>query len=70
MTNILCIPVYAIHTIDTIFMIITICAHRFDISFRQIPVQFSQVEKRERHADDVDDDPQSIEYIMAKRSMH
>lgn len=45
-------------------------AHRLDISFRQIPVQFPQVEEGECHANDVDDDPKDIEYIMTKGAMH
>lgn len=33
-------------------------------------MQFSQVEERECHANDVDGDPEHIEYVMAKRPVH
>lgn len=49
---------------------IDIVAHRFDVSFRQIPVQFSQMKERERHANDIDDNPENVEYIVTKRAMY
>lgn len=45
-------------------------AYRFDISLRQIPVQLSQVEKREPHANDIDDYPEDVEYVVTKRTMY
>lgn len=44
--------------------------HRFDVGFRQIPVQLSQMEERERHADDVDDDPEHVEDVMTEGPVH
>lgn len=49
---------------------IDIVAHRFDVSFRQIPVQFSQMKEGERHANDVDDNPKDVEYIMTERAVY
>lgn len=45
-------------------------AHRFDVSFRQIPVQFSQMKERKRHANNVDDNPEYVEYIVTERAMY
>lgn len=50
--------------------LIDIFAYRFNVSLRQIPVQLSQMEKRERHANDVDNYPESVEYIVAERAVH
>lgn len=44
--------------------------YRFDVGFRQVSVQLSQVEERERHADDVDDYPEDVENVVTKRAMH
>jgi len=33
-------------------------------------VQLSQVEERERHANDVDDYPEHVEYVVAEGSVH
>lgn len=47
-----------------------IAAYRFDVSFRQVSVQLSQVKERERYANNVDDNPKGIEYVVAKRAMY
>lgn len=52
------------------FIMIDAIAYRFDVSFCQIPVQFSQVKERERYANAVNDNPEDVEYIVAKRAMH
>lgn len=49
---------------------IDIAAYRFDISFRQISVQLSQVKECERYANNVDDNPKNIEYIVTKRAVY
>lgn len=49
---------------------IHIAAYRFNISFRQISVQLSQVKERERYANNVDDNPEDIEYVVTKRAMY
>lgn len=33
-------------------------------------MQLSQVKERERYADNVDDNPKGIEYVVAKRAMY
>jgi len=49
---------------------VSFSAHRLDVGFRQVPVQLSQVEERERHANHVDDDPQHVEYVVAEGPVH
>lgn len=50
--------------------ILDIVAYRFDVSFRQISVQLSQVKEREGYANNVDDNPKGVEYVMAKRAVY
>lgn len=47
-----------------------IAAYRFDVSFRQISMQLSQMKKCERYANNVNDNPKSIEDIVAKRAVY
>jgi len=50
--------------------VIDIVAYRFDISFCQISMQLSQVKERECYANNVDDNPKGIKYVVSKRSMY
>lgn len=47
-----------------------IAAYRLDVSFRQISMQLSQVKERKPYANNVDDNPKGIEYVVAKRTMY
>lgn len=42
----------------------------FDVGFGQVPVQLAQVEQREQHAQQVDDYPQGVEYVVPERAVH
>lgn len=44
--------------------------YRLDIGLGEISVQFAQVEEREADADDVDEDPEKVEYVVAERPVH
>lgn len=40
------------------------------VGLGQVPVQLAQVEQREQHAQQVDDYPQGVEYVVPERSVH
>lgn len=40
------------------------------VGLGQVPVQLAQVEQREQHAQQVDDDPQGVEYVVPERAVH
>jgi len=42
----------------------------FHVGLGQVPVQLAQVEQREQHAQQVDDYPQGVEYVVPERAVH
>lgn len=41
-----------------------------NVGFGQVPVQLAQVEQREQHAQQVDDYPQGVEYVVPERAVN
>lgn len=45
-------------------------SYRLHVRFGQVPVELTQVEQREQHAQQIDDYPQGVEYVVPERAVH